>query len=905
MAGFVQGLTREHGPGLSDAGRVVACVTGVLSTGAGVIHVSAAADHQNLPVMMVGFIVVAALQVGLGGLLIWRRPHQLLLLAALGLMLGSVGVWLVSRTSGLPFLPGGHMDPIGFKDSVTVLFELATVPGLLLLMSPDLGGVRLPSARLGSQALAFISAFAFTLFVPALILGGGAHHAAGQAGHPDAGGHPHGDGQVLKAGAGGHGDGGEAGHRGDTGHDASGDKAGSHAKSRHGHEGSGGGKAELAQADTESTHGGHGDSTGGSSGSAGDPGPDTGHGHGGGSGTRSRGKAGEKRHPHKGGGKRAKPGPGHGHGQGGTSKPGAGHGHGGGDSTGGGGHGHAPGGGGAHPEPDRSDPPSTGIITQRVGAMEPKAAGTKETIKLQYGPFTLAPGADASWPMVDLGGAEGFMVSAKPSIRFADGTEVGHDDGVHLHHAHLFRRDQDTAGQADGRTGYQWIFGTGDEQTLGSFEALSKGDPSGKRYGVKLNREPMLMVWMPMNMTDQPKAVYLEFAFEFVHGSPEAVEKATGKRIRSLQPVLYGETFNTPKTGGYFAWPLDAQREPDDPIGNSDLDPEQFMTGDPARTGSVKPGVGHIWTAPSDGELVGAAGHGHEGLMNVTFSNLGSESSPCGNADGDRFPGTKVLESKAFYPPGMFPTHMKMGTSQTGWRVKVRKGDRIAINGVYDTRTYAWPDQMSVVGIYYDEDVTVADHERCRPRLVNEPNATLAEAADSVPAQRPRGSSADDLFHHMRASCVADGCNDYDAPPAPRGPHTNTVNIENFTFAPGDLFRGSIMTGLLGPTSSGAPVLRRGEKLTFVNHDYQRFGGTRHSIAACHGPCNGPDSMTYPNSNGDFYSGPMGYLALAETASNENQATPTWSLDTSTLEPGYHAYYCFQHRWMRGAFYLE
>ena len=63
----------------------------------------------------------------------------------------------------------------------------------------------------------------------------------------------------------------------------------------------------------------------------------------------------------------------------------------------------------------------------------------------------------------------------------------------------------------------------------------------------------------------------------------------------------------------------------------------------------------------------------------------------------------------------MFPTHMKMGTSQTGWRVKVRKGDRIAINGVYDTRTYAWPDQMSVVGMYYDEKVTVSDEERCQP----------------------------------------------------------------------------------------------------------------------------------------------------------------------------------------------
>ncbi len=46
------------------------------------------------------------------------------------------------------------------------------------------------------------------------------------------------------------------------------------------------------------------------------------------------------------------------------------------------------------------------------------------------------------------------------------------------------------------------------------------------------------------------------------------------------------------------------------------------------------------------------------------------------------------------------------------------------------------------------------------------------------------------------------------------------MNIDDFTFSPGDLFRGSIMTGLLGPTSSGAPVVKRGEKLNFVNHDY-------------------------------------------------------------------------------------
>jgi hypothetical protein len=101
------------------------------------------------------------------------------------------------------------------------------------------------------------------------------------------------------------------------------------------------------------------------------------------------------------------------------------------------------------------------------------------------------------------------------------------------------------------------------------------------------------------------------------------------------------------------------------------------------------------------------------------------------------------------------------------------------------------------------------------------------------------------------------------------------------------------------------PVVRRGEQLTFVNHDYLQYGGTRHSIASCHGPCNGPETMTYPNSDGQFYSGPLGYVALSETASSEAQGTPRWTLDTSGLEPGHHAFYCFQHRWMRGAFYVE
>jgi hypothetical protein len=540
-----------------------------------------------------------------------------------------------------------------------------------------------------------------------------------------------------------------------------------------------------------------------------------------------------------------------------------------------------------------------------VQAIQPKPAGTRETIKLQYGPFPLPPGHDASQVGIELFGAEGLLVAAKPSIRWADGTAISHEQGVHLHHAHLFRADLRAADGSDKRSGYRWVFGTGDEQTMGSFEVLSKADPRGRRYGVQLHREPMLMVWMPMNMDDREKVVYVEFEFEFVHGTEREIERLTGGDQRPLESVLYGSTFNVPKAGGLYAWPLQAKRVEGDALSNSQLDPETFMTSEPTRSSSVRPGIGHLWTAPGDGELVGAAGHMHEGGVNVTFSNLGSEASPCPN-DGDRFPGTKVFESSAYYPRGRFPTHLKMGTTQPGWRVRVKKGDRIAINGVYDTRTYAWPDQMSVVGIYYDPGVSVSASERCRPVLVDQPQAAPTTAAASVPWQTAkRGDDGSSLFHEMRDPCVADGCNDYGAPPARRGANATRIVIDNFSFGPGDLGRSSLMGSLLGPGTGAAPVVRRGAALTFVNLDYVRNAGTRHAVTSCHGPCNGPHTMTYPNSDGRFYSGPIGYVPLAETASAENQATPTWTLDTSKLAPGYYTYYCFHHRWMRGAFYVE
>ena len=156
-------------------------VAAILSFGAGVIHISAAGDHTDLPVMFAGFLVVAALQIALGALLLRRPPSRLIIAGAVAMTLSSIGLWLLSRTAGLPFLPDGHIEPIGFKDGVTKLFEVASIPLLLLLLSKELPRVSLPSRRLGVQTRASVGMACIALMAPALVLGGGTQHSHEQA----------------------------------------------------------------------------------------------------------------------------------------------------------------------------------------------------------------------------------------------------------------------------------------------------------------------------------------------------------------------------------------------------------------------------------------------------------------------------------------------------------------------------------------------------------------------------------------------------------------------------------------------------------------------------------------------------------------------------------------------------
>jgi hypothetical protein len=245
--------TRPYGAG--EVARAVGRMTGLASIGAGMVHVAAAADHSEQPLMMAGFEAVAVLQVALGCLLLFRLPGNPVLVAGLAMMVLSIGLWAASRTVGLGFIPGEHAEPIGLRDGITVLFELSACVGIWEL----LGGARRPlaPAPLATPSVGLLGALAVALAAPAILVGGHSHGTGG-AGAVHAGGHAgasdvaHGGGREAHGRA--HADGG--GHERDGEHAGRGHDPGSSGHVEHGGESTAGHGHALSAGPAEG-HTGH------------------------------------------------------------------------------------------------------------------------------------------------------------------------------------------------------------------------------------------------------------------------------------------------------------------------------------------------------------------------------------------------------------------------------------------------------------------------------------------------------------------------------------------------------------------------------------------------------------------------------------------------------------------------
>lgn len=161
------GAPEENAPedvGLEEAPEEITIPNGFLksalvtaSLAAGGIHIWAAWAHSGITRVLIFFTVVATLQLWLAATVIWVRniPWSMLIGGAV-VNAGVVVVWVLSRTTGVPFQPPSmgsmddimskaisdpgvskgamsHQETFGFLDSVSSLLEVVVVVAVLVL----------------------------------------------------------------------------------------------------------------------------------------------------------------------------------------------------------------------------------------------------------------------------------------------------------------------------------------------------------------------------------------------------------------------------------------------------------------------------------------------------------------------------------------------------------------------------------------------------------------------------------------------------------------------------------------------------------------------------------------------------------------------------------------------------
>jgi hypothetical protein len=132
-----------------------------------VIHASAAADHQGLPLHVAFFLVVAAVQSGLAAAVLRGRAGRWVAVTV-GFNGAVAVIWVLSRTVGLPVEGASAAEPIGFKDGISTLLELGIVAGAGLLAALPEAGRRIALST-GPLASIVIAASASGLGVSGLL----------------------------------------------------------------------------------------------------------------------------------------------------------------------------------------------------------------------------------------------------------------------------------------------------------------------------------------------------------------------------------------------------------------------------------------------------------------------------------------------------------------------------------------------------------------------------------------------------------------------------------------------------------------------------------------------------------------------------------------------------------------
>jgi plastocyanin len=473
---------------------------------------------------------------------------------------------------------------------------------------------------------------------------------------------------------------------------------------------------------------------------------------------------------------------------------------------------------------------ATAVAALPVAGADATTSGAKR-ITYKFGPVNIASGQNTislepnhkGWPQVP-----GYITRFKPDlIRVSDGS-IPRVDVLHLHHAVWLVN------------GYPQ-FAAGEEKTIADL-------PPG--YGWRsLPSDTWVMNHMIHNLYPKPDKVYITYTIDFIPDTSPMAKKMKAIRTQwmDVEGIKAYPVFDVLKgTGakGKFTFPKDA--------------PDAYKSDNVIR---------NQYRFRNDAVLVQTAAHLHPGGLH-----------------GDLYltrAGKKVRlfrsNAKYFEPAGAVSWDVSMEATPKDWRVQVKKGDILSVEGTYDTKRSSWYESMAIMPVAVEDNA----ENGVDPfgSSYTPPKGVLTHG--HLSENRNHGGAPTDSY--VNAGDLADG-------PIEDG---GTVHIKGYVYQHGNL------------TDSGdislPPVVPQGKSMTFFNDDSDKT--IWHTITACKAPCNKKTGIAYPlaDANVQFDSGQLGFGPTGLTAAANRQS---WSTP-SNLAAGTYTYFCRVHPFMRGSFRVK
>lgn len=599
-----------------------------------------------------------------------------------------------------------------------------------------------------------------------------------------------------------------------------------------------------------------------------------------------------------------------------------------------------------------------------------------QRLKIVFGPIWAKPGQNDiliqpvtfERPLYD-----GYMIRFKPDLVGVDPTSASFTGNVgsppvedlHLHHgtwlnpgyfgssAEYFNTP---AGQVPnpGRT-YGWgpWLATGEEKTVASW-------PQG--FGLKIkSSDAWLFLHMIHNATPRTFPVWVTYDVDYI---PAAVAESPHPSDPS-RPLLFKTKGVWLDVGDCNSWTTDGcKKDSFNPVFNIQrgfghngvcIFPRQncanqnTLADKSAQQGIDKGTVYDQWTIPEDGTLVVMGGHLHNGgIRDDVYLVRNGEERLIHRSDAYYFdhnfnPGTwnelidphDASKSEIGGAPTSWDFVMSGVSADLGWKVEVKAGDKLRLEGVYDSDIASWYEQMGIVMTWLaPKSVTggkVVGVDPFDPNVVAHDGVNTASIQPGTHPERIPGYADGTCTNSATVLCTRgqitharvatsgnhtdpclNGCPDI-AGTAPDGPVTSDVYMGAFGYGNADF-------GVIG--ALGVPTVPLGQSVAFHNLDTADY--MWHTATRCALPCSGTVVTQYPIADGayddlivdrqagltadgktvaqlldlngpdplDFDSGQLGVGTGAA-----NKVSWTWT----PTRPGTYAFWCRIHPSMRGA----